>query len=83
MDAGAREVAAIVNARAEKRNEPLRLRSAPASINVQSKHVHEGEDGAGGLCQWYSGAHEHCGAALERTMDPTVLGYANFCAKPN
>ena len=42
MDAGIREVAAIVNARAEKRNEPLRLRSAPASINVQSKHVHEG-----------------------------------------
>ena len=78
MAAGIAEVAAIVNTRAVARGEPLRLMGKSVSVNVQHKTTFNTAEKE--LCAWYSGEHAHCAAALERMLDPTVLGYADYCA---
>ena len=82
MAAGIAEVAAIVNARAAARGEPLRLMNKAVSINVNPNEHPMAKPAAEKkkLCAWYSGEHAHCAAALERMADPMVLGYADHCA---
>lgn len=80
MDDGIAEVAAIVNGRAAARGEPLRLMGKSVSVNVQRRAATATPKDDKELCTWYSGGHAHCAAALERTLDPTVLGYADYCA---
>jgi hypothetical protein len=78
MAEGISEVAAIVNARAAARGETLRLMSQAVDVNVQ----HTTEKTQTSICNWYMGTHAHCAAAIERTLDPWVLGYADYCNSP-
>lgn len=77
IDSGVAEVASIVNARAAERGEELRLRGEFKSVNVKQKPAAQEK---ADLCQWFRGKFQHCAVALEKTMDPYVLGYSDYCS---
>ena len=80
LDKGINEVTSIINDRASMRNKSLRLAEnqlTDVNVNVKSetKESHKKES----LCKYFTGQYAMCGHALEKTMDPRVLGYDNYC----
>lgn len=78
LQSGIAEVTEILNDRAGKNGESLRLNPNLADVNINGNRKSD-EREKDTLCSFYRGENAICGVALEKTMDPQVLGYKNYC----
>jgi len=76
FDEGIAQVSKIVNDRARERGETI-LQLSPNSTLVNTNIDRNAERGQ--LCSFYRDENSVCALALEKTMDPEVLGYKDFC----
>ena len=78
MEDGIREVAKIINHLAQLRGINVRLSDNFTSVNRRETSLDKEN-----LCKWFTGNNTDCAVALEKTMDPLVLGYTNYCSATN